>query len=393
MKTKKIIVLFLKEICYSIYDIKIRKSRKGERIVMEKILLKCGGKNVTVISNIFLDNYMIKANGEYVKVYLYLLRCLSGKDSELTIGYLADVLEHTENDIIRAVKYWAGKGVLKAEYDKNHIISIEINPFDGTWEAGEEQAASAVEEEYSESDTVMEETVITEEKQVNQEMPTEKLMELMADEDVKMLLYIVQKYMGKTLSPSETNKILYFYDELGFSSELTEYLIEYCVSNNHKSFSYIEKVALSWHEAKVATVEEAKGYASSYSRLQYSILKAFGISGRNLGETEKEFVVKWTDDYGFDTDIILEACNRTILNASSPSFKYADSVLQRWKKKGVKTVSDLKVIDDEHERVKETKSVNAVKKPASRTSFSNFNQRTYNHDEMENLERLLLQRR
>ncbi len=62
---------------------------------MERILLKGGQQGVTVVSNLFLDKYMIKANGEYVKVYLYLLRCLSERDRELSVGYLADVLENT----------------------------------------------------------------------------------------------------------------------------------------------------------------------------------------------------------------------------------------------------------------------------------------------------------
>ena len=102
-----------------------------------------------------------------------------------------------------------------------------------------------------------------------------------------------------------------------------------------------------------------------------------------------------TDQYGFSTDIIVEACNRTIMSVANPSFKYADSVLQKWKKKGVRTVADLKAIDDEYERSRETKAANASKKAAvSKTSsFSNFSQRTYDNDDMEKLERLLLQRR
>ncbi|MFQ9933256.1 MAG: DnaD domain protein [Lachnospiraceae bacterium] len=359
---------------------------------MEKIVLKGEGKNVTVVSNIFLDNYMIKANGEYVKVYLYLLRCLSGSDRELTIGYLADVLEHTENDIIRAIKYWAAQGLLTVGYNNKEIAYIEIKTL-GEYETDHIAATVVHDEPVKEQSSG--DIKASEDKETKKELPTDKLAELLRDDEVKMLLYIVQKYMGKTLSPSETNKILYFYDGLKFSSELIEYLIEYCVSNNHKSFGYIEKVAISWHEEGISTVEEAKKHATSYSKLQYSILKAFGISGRNLGETEKEFVIKWTDQYGFSTDIIVEACNRTIMSVANPSFKYADSVLQKWKKKGVRTVADLKAIDDEYERSRETKAANASKKAAvSKTSsFSNFSQRTYDNDDMEKLERLLLQRR
>lgn len=354
--------------------------------VMEKILLKGGEKNVTVISNVFLDNYMIKANGEYVKVYLYLLRCLSDNDKELTIGYLADVLEHTENDIIRAIKYWAGQGLLTVEYNGKEITSISMNSFEETKsEAEEEQTATVMEEDDEEKGSSNEET------KVDMSVSKEKLSELMADEDIKMLLYIVQRYMEKTLSSGEINTILYLYSNLGFSSELIEYLVEYCVSNNHKTMRYIEKVALNWHEQNITTVEEAKKYVASFSNSCYPVLNAFGLSGRNPAAVEKAFIVKWTDEYGFDMDIIVDACNRTIEAIHKPSFQYADSILQRWLKKGVKSVADIRTIDDEHEKLKESKNVKAAKKAAvPKTVFNNFSQRTYDYDAME---RMLLQRK
>ena len=42
---------------------------------------------------------------------------------------------------------------------------------------------------------------------------------------------------------------LIFYDHLGMSADLIEYLIESCVENGHKSIHYIQKVALSWADS------------------------------------------------------------------------------------------------------------------------------------------------
>lgn len=360
--------------------------------VMEKILLKGGERNVTLVSNVFLDNYMIKANGEYVKVYLYLIRCLSGNDKELTIGYLADVLEHTENDIIRAIKYWDGQGLLSVEYKGKEIKSIRVNSFQNeSKEVLEEQTATSSEEEPEEPENTEDIKTDIDEKKQDMSVSKEKLSELMEDEDIKMLLYIVQRYMEKTLSTGEINTILYLYSELGLSSELIEYLVEYCVSNNHKTMRYIEKVALTWHEENIATVEEAKKYVAAFSGKCYPVLNAFGLTGRNPAAVEKAFIVKWTDEYGFDMDIIVDACNRTIETIHQPSFQYADSILQRWLKKGVKSISDLRSIDDEHEKLKEARNTKAVKKAAApKTVFNNFSQRTYDYDEME---RMLLQRK
>ena len=35
--------------------------------------------DVTLVRNVFLDEYMPEASGEFVKIYLYLLRCASGE--------------------------------------------------------------------------------------------------------------------------------------------------------------------------------------------------------------------------------------------------------------------------------------------------------------------------
>ena len=43
----------------------------------------------TLLPNAFVDNYMIRANGEYIKVYIYLLRMVSD-GANFSIPCLAD---------------------------------------------------------------------------------------------------------------------------------------------------------------------------------------------------------------------------------------------------------------------------------------------------------------
>ena len=50
--------------------------------------------NATIVSNEFIDRYMTSANGEYVKVYLYLAR---HQGREITVTEMADALNHTES--------------------------------------------------------------------------------------------------------------------------------------------------------------------------------------------------------------------------------------------------------------------------------------------------------
>lgn len=72
------------------------------------------------------------------------------------------------------------------------------------------------------------------------------MKELKQNDEIVQLLYITEQYLGKTLTPTEVKKIMFFYDELHFSPDLIEYLIEYSVSRGHKSIRYIETVALAW---------------------------------------------------------------------------------------------------------------------------------------------------
>ncbi len=67
--------------------------------------------DVTCISNLFLDKYMASANGDYIKVYLYLLR--HGEEA-FSDGAAADALNLTDNDIRRAIRYWEKMGVVSS---------------------------------------------------------------------------------------------------------------------------------------------------------------------------------------------------------------------------------------------------------------------------------------
>ena len=67
---------------------------------------------VTILTNEFIDKYMAAANGEYVKVYLYLLR---HQNDLVELGAIAEALNHTEADVRRALAYWERMGILSKE--------------------------------------------------------------------------------------------------------------------------------------------------------------------------------------------------------------------------------------------------------------------------------------
>ncbi|MDO5800038.1 MAG: DnaD domain protein [Eubacteriales bacterium] len=339
---------------------------------------------VTILSNTFIDNYMPEANGEFVKVYIYLLRSLSSAPVSFSLEQMADRLLCTERDILRALKYWAKQELLALDFtDTNKLCGIMLlSPGHQADPAGAETASAR--EPMTSAPAAAEPAAASSASVRTQELTPDRISELKQNEDIIQLLYIAEQYLGKTLSPTEIQKILFFYDGLGLSADLIEYLLEYCVSHNHKSIRYIEKVALAWAEEGISTVDQAKSSSSSYNKDYFAILKALGITNRNPVETEITLMDTWLKTYGFSMEIIQEACSRTVLQTGQASFQYTDKILEGWKKKEVRTLDDIRSLDSEYQKRRQSRK--AAKKPAAPASgnrFNNFQQREYNFDEYE----------
>ncbi|MBQ3583884.1 MAG: DnaD domain protein [Lachnospiraceae bacterium] len=370
------------------------------------------GSTATLVSNRFLDEYMPNANGEFVKIYLYLLRAFSGRNTDISVCHIADVFNHTEKDVLRALKYWEQAGLLDLCFNSDKsLTNITLKPFgtdytmtDGTQIEIQSTVSPAIsttvetlpnDSQASASPKPAQTSGKNTTKSGKRTYTASELAEFKSKEEVMELLYLAEKYIGKTLSGADVNSLLYIYDVLGFEPDLVEYLIEYCVTNGHKSFRYIEKVALSWADDGICTVEEARANTDLFSKSCYPVLKAFGLNGRNPGEGEKALIIKWTNSYGFTMDIILDACNRTINTIHQPSFEYADSILTKWKEKGIKTLTDIQALDNEHQQNKAASARNTKNPSAnnnnnnetienkSKNSFNDFNQRSYNYEALE----------
>ena len=378
---------------------------------------------VTILSNRFIDNFMPRANGELVKVYIYLLRAVSSSPSSFSLEHMADRLFCTERDIFRALKYWEGEKILSLTYTTDRQLSgiTLLEPFA---DAGHMESSASSENIFSTAGTssspvsaqmaagISQPVALTGSAPKNvslsssnsavsggtsselstsadyiRSLTPDHISELKQNEEVSQLLYIAEQYLAKTLTPTEMQKIFFFYDELHMSADLIEYLVEYCVSRGRKSMRYIETVALAWTRDGVTTVEMARDASSRFSKDYYTILKAMGISGRNPVENEISYIDTWRKTYGFDLELIQEACSRTVLSTGQPSFQYADKILSGWKKKNVHTLEDVRLLDAEHKKRQLEKAVSRKKQPAAQSQsnnrFNNFHQRDYDFTEYE----------
>ena len=345
------------------------------------------------VPNIFIEQYMADANGEFVKVYLYLLRCMNTPGATVSVSAIADFLNHTEKDIMRALTYWEKAGVLSLEKnDANQLVGLCLNDLHTNATVAQNVASTPATTTAAVSATSTPVAVTTPAAPANTTKTVTKrnytLDEVKAfcnNHEVSELLFIVETYLKHPLNSTEMNTLFFWYDELHFSGELIEYLVEYCITNGHSSLRYMDKVALGWSENGIDTIDKAKEHVSIRSKAYYSIMKAFGISGRNLADSEMAFVNKWTKEYGFDTELIQEACKRTISATQKPSFEYADSILTNWHNQSVHTIKDIESLDANFNKNKRSSNGTSAQQNSKKNRFNNFHQRDYDAGELEKL--------
>ena len=393
----------------------------------------------TTVSDIFIDQYMPKANGEFVKVYLYLLRATGSGAGIATISEIADHFSNTEADIIRALNYWASEGILQLQSGADgQIMGINLCSLSVSgMQAAQSNIQSAVADNaaqnnlqnsvvnnaaqnilkngvvnnaaqnISTANIQMQDSVVeklksqTPDKAASsqKEYTLDEIKEFRKNPDISELFFIIETYLKHTLSSTDTNMVLYWLDELHFSTDLVEYLVEYCITKGHSSLRYMNKVALGWADAGIKTVDQAKDDAAAHSQIYYSVMKALGITGRNLVDSEVSLINKWVGEYGFDIELVKAACSKTISAIQKPSFEYTDSILANWKKKDVHTLKDVEVLDANFAKANKasatgssqgTNAANGSSKPKSNNSssknkFNNFNQRNNDYDKLEKL--------
>ena len=357
---------------------------------MADIVLRKGTQSgFTRVSNNFIDAYMTEANGEYVKIYLYLLRHLSGDGCGISIEGMAEALGHTQLDIRRALAYWQKKGILRLEYDEyDDLCAIDL--FDEPVAVSEpvhEPVREAVHDASLTAPVVRQasESVssITPMPQ-NIEYSPEELAVFRQNKDIRELLFVTEQYLGRTIGPTDINFVIYWYDELHMPMDLIEYLVEICVERGHSNIRYMNRVALNWMDEGITTKEKAKSAMSTRSESAYMVMKTFGISGRNLTPEELKYIKKWEQEYALPLPVIEEALKRTIMTISKPSFEYADSILRRWTEADVKGMEDIFRLDREHES--RSRAGRTDQKPsASGNRFQNFEPREYDIDAIERL--------
>ena len=189
------------------------------------------------VENIFVDEYMKNAQPVYVLIYLYGLRLCHDSLKMVSNLQIAKELKILESDVVNAWNYWASVNLVhitnrksETEFDIEFVDLSNVQP--------------------NPSQTVVPHTY----------SPIELEMYIKQDKKVKVLFDFAQEKLGKMLTPGDLSTLYSFYDFYHLPFEVIFMLIEYYVSQGKKSLRYIEKVAMSWNEKGINTVEKVEDH-------------------------------------------------------------------------------------------------------------------------------------
>ena len=161
-----------------------------------------------------------------------------------------------------------------------------------------------------------------------------------------------------------------------------DYLLQYCIDRGKKDFRYIEKVAISWAQNQITTVSQAQNQVTKYDKDTYTVMNALGKTNQPTMK-EAEFIKRWYQIYGFTSDVILEACERTVLATDKHRFEYADKILKSWQSFGVHHKNDIAKADAAFELRKKNSASSTAGKVNSQNRFNQFTQNDYDFDALE----------
>lgn len=270
------------------------------------------------LENIFINEFLPIAPGDFVKVYLY-ARLYAELGYPLDNAQISNELGVDEKTIVEAWNYWEDMNAIKKRF------------------YGEGKADFAV--EFINLKELIYGTGKGEEQKDSQGVEP---VSVFGSEAISTLMPKIEKILGRTLSSSDMQKVISWIDDVKATPEVVEKAVIYCSDKGKLSFKYIEKVIEEWTKIGIRTSEDVDNYfeENDQRHVRYRrVMKALGFS-RNPSEEEQRLMDSWFDEMGFKMDKVLEACSKTA-GISNPNLKYVNSILDNWRKEACKENRDV----------------------------------------------------
>ncbi len=269
---------------------------------------------VTPVENIFIQNFLPHAPGDYVRVYLYgLMQCHHPAD-DMTLERMAHLLGMEESAVQSAFQYWERQGLVQRVSDNPPAYEYLNLAFS-----------------------------------MNDESPMEKAVYRHRDFNTRMQ----QLFGTRLLHPAEFMAACEWVEELHLPEQVVLVMVEHFIAQKGRSFQFrqLEKTAMQWAERGICTVEAAQEMlardSAAYKTAQ-KVLERFNLR-RGPTKEEADMARKWLEEWGMTEEAVLAACRETV-KGRNPSFGYLDGILA--KNRGARSVDDMSRQLEEKEKLR-----------------------------------------
>lgn len=302
----------------------------------------------TTLPDIFFTEFLPEANGDYIKIYLYIL-FLSKYDKDIKINDLCKKLGLPLKVIQDGMKYWEDHGVLTKKNTGYIINNLQEKELHQLYKPKVSLSA----------------------EQIQKSAESQK--------KAKTIEYINNRYFSGLMPTSWYPDIELWFKKYNFDDEVMIALFEYCFDKSALHRNYMQVVADSWFKNKIKTFNDLDLYYEKQEKLNKManmISKKLGLS-RQLTQYEYAYIEKWFIDFGYSFDIIEIALKRTTSKVN-PSFDYIDKLITDWHDRGFKTAEQVnKFLADIKQKNKD------IKQLEKKTGYQTYEQRSY--DNLNNL--------
>lgn len=296
--------------------------------------------SVTQIPDLFFTEYLTQSNGDFVKVYLYIM-FLSKHNKDVKLNDMSKQLALPFKVIQDALKYWEDLGVIikkNTGYIVANIQEIELYKLykpklsayiDSEQVANNKYRASAIET-------------------------------------------INNSFFQGIMSPSWYSDIDMWFKKYNFDEQVMIALFRYCFERSALHRNYIQAVAEAWFNNKITNFNDLDLYfqkQESLNKIKKDISKKLGFS-RSLTQYEEAYIEKWFVEFKYSLDVIELALKRTT-SKSSFSFDYIDKIICDWHDRNLKSADDVKQF------LITVKNKNKSIKSLEKKSYNSYEQRSY----------------
>ena len=273
------------------------------------------------VENIFINEYMPVAEGDFVKVYL-LARLYAETERSVSDIEMAKQLGISKDRILEAWNYWEEWGAIKKHYlagSGRLDFAVEFVNLKEMLYGGDSDEPILIETD-----------------------PEIKVKPVFGNEEINSFMKQIEQKFGRTLSPTDMRTIITWMEDYKATPEVILKAVDYCIAKNKMSFRYMDSLIEGWTAQGLNTADKIDDYLEEYDQKfsRYKrVLQALGLS-RNATEEERRIMDIWFEDMGFNMDKVLEACGKTA-GISNPNIRYVSKVLENWKKEATQDKRDV----------------------------------------------------